>query len=484
MHDLLGRLSLTEGEKEKYRNQIDTATELDKLVELEGTLDNLQNKEIEEAVEKAKVTLPQYMDTRLKELDQTGSGFPDLLKKLQNIIDEYREQLDGLPNKKAVEDLVEQAKEEMDGYIAEYQKTLTAGQDDNNGAGEQAPQAPQAPQAGDNNGAGEQAPQAPQAGDNNGAGEQAPQAPQAGDNNGAGEQAPQAPQAGDNNGAGEQAPQAPQAGDNNGAGEQAPQAPQAGDNNGAGEQAPQAPQAPQAGDNNGAGEQAPQAPQAGDNNGAGEQAPQAPQAGDNNGAGEQAPQAPQAGDQTFTGTVGSVNVTVLFDKPVNAEKVTVKEITEKDLVDKISRQAGGGSIRLFDLSLTKDGKEAHVNEERTVRLALEGLGENVQVYHVKPDGQLELLDSKVEDGHVIFRINHFSLFAIKTMSTKSNQETPSNQATPSTQAKSTPKETTKDATSKKTLPNTGTADSTALLAAAASTAILGLGLAGRRRKED
>ncbi|CKJ21177.1 IgA-binding beta antigen [Streptococcus pneumoniae] len=334
LHDLLGRLSLTEGEKEKYRNQIDTATELDKLVELEGTLDNLQNKEIEEAVEKAKVTLPQYMDTRLKELDQTGSGFPDLLKKLQNIIDEYREQLDGLPNKKAVEDLVEQAKEEMDGYIAEYQKTLTAGQDDNNGAG------------------------------------------------------------------------------------------------------------------------------------------------------EQAPQAPQAGDQTFTGTVGSVNVTVLFDKPVNAEKVTVKEITEKDLVDKISRQAGGGSIRLFDLSLTKDGKETHVNEERTVRLALEGLGENVQVYHVKPDGQLELLDSKVEDGHVIFRINHFSLFAIKTMSTKSNQETPSNQATPSTQAKSTPKETTKDATSKKTLPNTGTADSTALLAAAASTAILGLGLAGRRRKED
>ncbi|HEV7902158.1 TPA: LPXTG cell wall anchor domain-containing protein, partial [Streptococcus pneumoniae] len=301
-------------------------------------------------------------------------------------------------------------------------------------------------------GKGEQAGQAPQAGK----GEQAPQA-------GKGEQAGQASQAGK----GEQAGQASQAGK----GEQASQA-------GKGEQAGQASQA-------GKGEQAPQA-------GKGEQAPQA-------GKGEQAGQASQAGDkgkpaddvgkpsprnQTFTGTVGSVNVTVLFDKPVNAEKVTVKEITEKDLVDKISRQAGGGSIRLFDLSLTKDGKETHVNEERTVRLALEGLGENVQVYHVKPDGQLELLDSKVEDGHVIFRINHFSLFAIKTMSTKSNQETPSNQATPSAQAKSTPKETTKDATSKKTLPNTGTADSTALLAAAASTAILGLGLAGRRRKED
>ncbi|CJT59142.1 IgA-binding beta antigen [Streptococcus pneumoniae] len=174
----------------------------------------------------------------------------------------------------------------------------------------------------------------------------------------------------------------------------------------------------------------------------------------------------------------------MFDKSVNAEKVTIKEVTQPDLVERIARQAGGGSIRLFDLSLTKNGKETHVNEDRIVRLALEGLGENVQVYHVKADGQLELLESKVEDGHVIFRVNHFSLFAIKTTSSKSNQETPSNQATPSTQAKSTPKETTKDATSKKTLPNTGTADSTALLAAAASTAILGLGLAGHRRKED
>ena len=70
------------------------------------------------------------------------------------------------------------------------------------------------------------------------------------------------------------------------------------------------------------------------------------------------------------------------------------------------------------------------------------------------------------------------------MSNKSGQGTPSNQATPSTQAKSTAKERTKDTTSEKTLPNTGTADSAAMMAAAASTAILGFGLAGRRRKED
>ncbi len=447
----LQNLHLSEQDRTKYEKEIKNGDQTS-LDQLRALFTKLQDQQAQEAIDKAKIALPSYMSTRLEELDQSGFTFSTLLKHLMEVVKEYSKLFDDAPNRKSVEELEKKAREIMDGYITEYQKTLTPGLGTTDeGAPQPGSQASQA-------GKGEQAGQASQAGK----GEQAGQASQAGK----GEQASQA-------GKGEQAPQA-------GKGEQAPQA-------GKGEQAPQAgkgEQAPQAGK----GEQAPQASQAGK----GEQAPQA-------GKGEQAGQASQAGDkgkpaddvgkpsprnQTFTGTVGSVNVTVLFDKPVNAEKVTVKEITEKDLVDKISRQAGGGSIRLFDLSLTKDGKETHVNEERTVRLALEGLGENVQVYHVKPDGQLELLDSKVEDGHVIFRINHFSLFAIKTMSTKSNQETPSNQATPSAQAKSTPKETTKDATSKKTLPNTGTADSTALLAAAASTAILGLGLAGRRRKED
>ena len=36
----------------------------------------------------------------------------------------------------------------------------------------------------------------------------------------------------------------------------------------------------------------------------------------------------------------------------------------------------------------------------------------------------------------------------------------------------------------KELPNTGTADSTVSMVAAAASAVLGLGLVGRRRKED
>lgn len=382
LQDQLQNLSLSEQDRTKYEKEIKDGdqTSLDRLREL---FTKLQDQQAQEAIDKANLTLPRYMDARLKEFDSSHPNFQMLLEKLMGVVDKYRKLFDNAPNRKEVEELEKQAQEEMDAHIAEYKKTLAP-----------------APGATDNG--------APQAGNAGGKGK-----PDAGAGKGdAGKQAGDAGAGKDN-----AKPDVGSGKDNAGK-----------------------------------------------------------QAGD---AGKPSPR-----NQTFTGTVGSVNVTVLFDKPVNAEKVTVKEITEKDLVDRISRQAGGGSIRLFDLSLTRGGKETHVNEERTVRLALEGLGENVQVYHVKPDGQLELLESKVEDGHVIFRINHFSLFAIKTMSTKSNQETPSNQATPSTQAKSTPKETTKDATSKKTLPNTGTADSTALLAAAASTAILGLGLAGRRRKED
>ncbi|HHA7608892.1 TPA: LPXTG cell wall anchor domain-containing protein [Streptococcus pneumoniae] len=392
------------------------------------------------------------MDARLKEFDSSHPNFQMLLEKLMGVVDKYRKLFDNAPNRKEVEELEKQAQEEMDAHIAEYKKTLAP-----------------APGATDNG--------APQAGNAGGKGK--PDAGAGKDN-----AKPDAGSGKDNAkpdaGAGKDNAK-PDAG--SGKDNAKPDAGSGKDN-----------AKPDAGA--GKGDAGKQAGDAGAGKGdAGKQAGDAgagkdnakPDAGSGKGdAGKQAGDAgkPSPRNQTFTGTVGSVNVTVLFDKPVNAEKVTVKEITEKDLVDRISRQAGGGSIRLFDLSLTRGGKETHVNEERTVRLALEGLGENVQVYHVKPDGQLELLESKVEDGHVIFRINHFSLFAIKTMSTKSNQETPSNQATPSTQAKSTPKETTKDATSKKTLPNTGTADSTALLAAAASTAILGLGLAGRRRKED
>ena len=448
LQDQLRNLSLSDQERAKYEQEIENGDQTS-LDQLRTRFTQLQDQQTQEAIDKANQTLRQHMETLLQELEnKSGSGFSNLLEKLKEVVGKYQGLFDNAPNRKTVEGLEGQARGEMATHIAEYKKTLTT-----DPGGDQTTPAPTP--------GGDQTTPAPTPG-----GDQTTPAPTPG-----GDQTTPAPVPG-----GDQTTPAPTPG-----GDQTTPAPTPG-----GDQTTPAPTP--------GGDQTTPAPvpggqgQGGTNNGAGQGgASQTPPAEKEQPSKPVLPldsSKPSSRNQTFTGTVGNVNVTVVFDKPVNADKVTIKEVTQPDLVERIGRQAGGGSIRLFDLTVTRDGKETHVNEGRIVRLALEGLGEGVQVYHVREDGKLDPIPSRVEDGHVIFRINHFSLFAIKTMSTKSNQETPSNQATPSTQAKSTPKATTKDTTSKKTLPNTGTADSTALLAAATTTAILGLGLAGRRRKED
>ena len=126
----------------------------------------------------------------------------------------------------------------------------------------------------------------------------------------------------------------------------------------------------------------------------------------------------------FTAADGKTKVSVIFDKPTDADKLHLKEVTTKELADKIARKTGGGTVRVFDLSLSKGGKETHVSGERTVRLALGQTGSDVHVYHVKENGDLERIPSKVENGQVVFKTNHFSLFAIKTLSKNQNVTTP------------------------------------------------------------
>lgn len=120
----------------------------------------------------------------------------------------------------------------------------------------------------------------------------------------------------------------------------------------------------------------------------------------------------------FTATDGKTKVTVMFEHSVDVGKVNIKEVISKDLVATITHKAGGGVVRVFELFLSKNGKETHVNGERTVRLTLGQTGSGVQVYHVKENGELELLPSTVENGQVVFKTSHFSLFAIKTLPKK------------------------------------------------------------------
>ena len=134
--------------------------------------------------------------------------------------------------------------------------------------------------------------------------------------------------------------------------------------------------------------------------------------------------APPKTSKIFIASNGKTKVTVVFDKAVDADKVNIKEVTTKEVADKISRKTGGGTVRVFDLSLSKEGKETHINGERIVRLALGQTGSDVHVYHVKENGDLERIPSIVENGQVVFKTNHFSLFAIKTLSKNQNITAP------------------------------------------------------------
>ena len=122
--------------------------------------------------------------------------------------------------------------------------------------------------------------------------------------------------------------------------------------------------------------------------------------------------------KVFTTQNGNAKITVMFETATEADSVNLKEVTTKEMIDNVIRQTGQGTVRIFDISLSKDGKETHVKGERVVRLAIGNIDSEIQVYHVKENGELELLPSTVENGQVVFKTSHFSLFAIKTLPKK------------------------------------------------------------------
>lgn len=130
------------------------------------------------------------------------------------------------------------------------------------------------------------------------------------------------------------------------------------------------------------------------------------------------PQVKSPVQKVFTTQNGNTKITVMFETATEADSVNLKEVTTKEMIDNVIRQTGQGTVRIFDISLSKDGKETHVKGERVVRLAIGNIDSEIQVYHVKENGELELLPSTVENGQVVFKTSHFSLFAIKTLPKK------------------------------------------------------------------
>ena len=130
------------------------------------------------------------------------------------------------------------------------------------------------------------------------------------------------------------------------------------------------------------------------------------------------PQVKSPVQKVFTTEQGNTKITVMFETATEADSVNLKEVTTKEMIDNVTRQTGQGTVRIFDISLSKDGKETHVKGERVVRLAIGNIDSEIQVYHVKENGELELLPSTVENGQVVFKTSHFSLFAIKMLPKK------------------------------------------------------------------
>ena len=161
----------------------------------------------------------------------------------------------------------------------------------------------------------------------------------------------------------------------------------------------------------------------------------------------------------FSNDASGVKVT-LTDK-TTAAKLSATPVEDKALASSVLEKLNlpaDNQIRILDLKLLdKDNQVVNSNAKRTVAIVLKEGEKDVDVYHIKDNGELKLIDSTTKDGVVTFEIDHFSKFAIV-----SNANKPSNSPSKVTQPNTS-------ASLNKLLPKTGLANSN-------STSLVTLGL--------
>ena len=109
---------------------------------------------------------------------------------------------------------------------------------------------------------------------------------------------------------------------------------------------------------------------------------------------------------------GDDKITVEFDKVINANEILFNEIKDHKLINNIKEKLNVNYVRIFDIDLLEKGKVNKITDNRTVRVALAGENmKNIEVYHIKNNGELEKIQSKEENGELVFKTNHFSKFA-------------------------------------------------------------------------
>ena len=196
-------------------------------------------------------------------------------------------------------------------------------------------------------------------------------------------------------------------------------------------------------------------------------------------------------DISVTLATAETGVKLVTDEVTNP--TTLNEVKEKitNENNSITSTTDITNLRVVDLTLEKEGKKYSTNANRTVRIALlnNEKGNEILVYHVKDNGELEELTKEknnltITNDNVEFTINHFSKFAIASI--KKNIPTPS---TNTSEEHNKNKDTRRDLTDikssesnqNKILPRTGVSSSSTVLLGAT---LLSLALISRKLKKN
>ena len=195
-------------------------------------------------------------------------------------------------------------------------------------------------------------------------------------------------------------------------------------------------------------------------------------------------------DISVTLATAETGIKLVTDEVTNP--TTLNEVKEKitNENNSITSTTDITNLRVVDLTLEKEGKKYSTNANRTVRIALlnNEKGNEILVYHVKDNGELEELTKEknnltITNDNVEFTINHFSKFAIASI--KKNIPTPS---TNTSEEHNKNKDNRKDLTDikpsesnqNKILPRTGVSSSSTVLL---GVTLLSLALISRKLKK-
>ena len=126
----------------------------------------------------------------------------------------------------------------------------------------------------------------------------------------------------------------------------------------------------------------------------------------------------------------ALGVKVTLTDKTTATKLSATPVEDKALANSVLEKLNlpaDNQIRILDLKLLdKNNEVVDSKANRTVAIVLKENEKDVAVYHIKENGNLELMKSTIKDGKVIFEIDHFSKFAIVTNKPKTNNENSGN----------------------------------------------------------